>query len=766
MNEFKAKVEALPENPTAADLSAINEAETAYTALKAEYALSDEQVGAFVGTETMQKLEHAKQAVEESLARIQAVEARISALFGDNGSVKASARTEYDNLTRIMAGETVDGVSLTEAERNAMSSEAKDKLAEAKTGFETMDQAIEVLNGKISALTDSYTSKEAVAGCRGEYESLVSTYGVTPEMVSEYQMLTEREAFQTQLDTEIVSVNEAIDAAGEWSYANKAAYEGLRARVDALLSKDVPEAVLHIDTLSGLEAKTVEAEGAMNEFKAKVETLPSDVTVGDLASVNEVATAYNAVTTYRISDEQIAEYLQDSGATVARYQAAVKQYEESIQKIQIVQNRIFALYQNGKIQYGTDAEIDALTKIMAGETVDGVSLNDAERRAVDGKASDFLGKAPVELAQLKQIVAGQNEALSKIPQNTYAAKKAAEEARAALESLRTENCVPSNEETYSNYAMLVAAETFVQETDQEIEEVCAGFAALPEQGTVKVTDQSILDNLSKRYDALLKRDGVAKTDVPVDWDKWNEAKQEIQNIWNDALALNRDLATVPEAGNVLYSDKAQLDSLKTRMEQLAADRGVLVEDPVYTFMGRYRAARAELERIESEIRLIEQSIASLLPWQAGRTEQYNAIDARIAALLDRGVTTSNISNYHILQECRAAQQAADSQAQTPSSSQQSGQSVSSRPTQSDSKSTASNTSQTSDSDSSSVSSVSVSEPASPESGSSANSVPASSDFASTATEPAGRSIFPIGIILLLAVAAGAVALVIVKRRRQ
>lgn len=41
-------------------------------------------------------------------------------------------------------------------------------------------------------------------------------------------------------------MNEAIDVAGEWSYANKTAYEGPRTRVDALLDKEVLEEVLHI----------------------------------------------------------------------------------------------------------------------------------------------------------------------------------------------------------------------------------------------------------------------------------------------------------------------------------------------------------------------------------------------------------------------------------------------------------------------------------------------------------------------------------------
>ena len=583
-------------------------------------------------------------------------------LAGNQSSLQVTINAEtFDHVKEMLQAlpeaedatlETRDEIAAIDAEMEKLSVQARAKLDltrynEIKNVFASIEEDITAVEDMIANIgTVDYNSGETLAAIQAEIDRLAQV-GV---QTSEYENYAEYEAAQQdyqEIQDDVNAINEELAGLQNWAYTEKANYEALQTEMDAMeASYGVPESAWHVEGLQTLQefiARCGEAETAMNAVKALIEALPEDATIADLAQINEASSAWDDLgDTYGLTDDQIIGYI--GADMLEKLQNAESAVQDSLDRIQAVEDRIDALYTDDNIQYGVQDEIEALEQIMAGEATGGDALSAEEIAAVSADSVEKLQQARTLLDELLEEIAQLDEELGTFGQPAYADKDLYTAAREAMNSLYAEHGVPADETVYANIGNLLAAEAFIADTQEEIASVRETYAAIPDASSVKVTDEAALDALQARYDALLAL-GVTEEEIGADTARMTAAREAIQSLWEQAAALNEQMAALPETAT--WGDRAAVNAVTAALDELAG-RGIEANSDNYSNYTRYESALQSIQTIENSIAGIENSIAALDPWKYGRSAQYEEILAKIAALELQGVTNEDISNYSLL----------------------------------------------------------------------------------------------------------------------
>lgn len=583
----------------------------------------------------------------------------VTDMAGNETSVEVNIQSEnFDNVKKMIQAlpdaedatyENKADVAAIDTLLEKLSAEAKAKLDmtrynAVKNVFADIDADIANVEKLIGELgTIDFTSGDKLQAVEQEINRLAQI-GVKTDEYSNCAVYETAKATYDAIIAEVGEINQKLSVLGEWEYAKKTEYSNLQEQMKDMESDHaVPASEWNsngVETLNAYLQKCAEAENAMDAVKTLIEALPENASVEDLTQINEASSEWDKLQSdYGLTEEQITARI--GADMLEKLRAAENAVQESLNRIKAVEQRIDALYQDGKIQYGVQAEIEELERIIAGEG----ELNQAEIDAISQDSLDKLADAKAQLEALQNSIDELDAVMAGFAQPSYAEKDAYAEARTALETLKADYAVP--ETAFENLDVLVKAEAFIAEIESEIAAVREAYNGIPSVDEVKVTDEESLMNLQIRYDALLA-EGVSEEEIAADTERLTAALAAIDALWAEAAQLNEKLSGVPET--VTYTDQDGLVELQDALKALEK-RGIAITADNYTNLPVYEKAWEALNAIIADIEKVEADIAALVPWKLGRNEQYQAILDQISQMVAVNVTEEDISNYGTLLEC-------------------------------------------------------------------------------------------------------------------
>ncbi|MEG1752589.1 MAG: hypothetical protein RR234_01625 [Christensenella sp.] len=659
MTTFKTAVNVIPENPDAGDLDKVNAAKTAYKALEI-YGLTDANINAFLTDAVLVKYNACLEALKASLAKIETVEKRIDALskLYNETFINAGAKDEIVALNKITTTPGTGKDDLTQDEINALNPDKIQILAKAKQDFAQLTTAITKLNDTFKTFTNiTYTNKTAISAARTEYNTLKTNHSTTETMFADYGILVAAEKAIADIDAEIASVQTALTNIGAWSYGNNDTYTELRARVAALVRKQVSENTFTLTTLAEFEKKITDAQTAMTTFKTAVNVIPENPDAGSLNLVKAAETAYLKLEKdFNLSTTDINKYLNEA-TTIKTYKAAVKALADSLAKIEAVEKRIAALYNGADIIYGKTEEMKVLASILDGTYTGTDKLTAVEIGAVKAESKTQLSEAPDKVKALIKSIDDLNAEMHSIKQASYKVKADATALRTRLTALNTANKVPVDTATFKDLDNLIKTEKFIADIEKEMVSVKAAYAAIPSKDTVKVTQKEELETLNTRYDALLKLDVTAEQ-IGADTKRYTDALAGIDKVWDDVKALDKAFLKLPTAEKTLYTDKKQYNETVLELERITA-RGVEQTDVNYTNYSKYTAFKDAFLKLQGKVDNMLLQISSIKPWKYGNNSVYSKLINDITSLKVFGIEITDLPTAAEIKVAQDMQNAAE-----------------------------------------------------------------------------------------------------------
>ncbi|MEG0339609.1 MAG: hypothetical protein RR573_06790, partial [Oscillospiraceae bacterium] len=531
-------------------------------------------------------------------------------------------------------------------------------MASAKQDFAKLMTAIVQLNNTFKTFTNiTYANKTDLLTARTKYNTLKTNHSTTEAMFTDYNALTAAEKIIAGIEAEIANVKTALTNIGDWSYGNNDTYIELRARVTALVTKQVPENIFDLTALANFENKITAAQTAMTAFKTAVNAIPKNPDAGDLNLVKAAETAYLKLgKDFNLSTTDINKYLNEV-TTIKTYEAAVKALADSLAKIEAVEKRIAALYNGADIIYGKTEEMKVLASILNGTYTGTDKLTAVEIGAVKAESKTQLSEAPDKVNALIKSIDDLNTEIRAIKQASYKVKADATALRTRLTALNTANKVPVDTATFKDLDNLIKTEKFIENIEKEMVSVKAAYAAIPSKDTVKVTQKEELETLNTRYDALLKLDVTAEQ-IGADKKRYTDALAGIDKVWDDVKALDKSFLKLPTAEKTLYTDKKLYNETVLELERITA-RGVEQTDANYINYSKYTTFKDAFLKLQGKVDNILSQISSIKPWKYGNNSIYSKLIDEITSLKVFGIEITDLPTAGEIKVAQDMQNAAE-----------------------------------------------------------------------------------------------------------
>lgn len=369
---------------------------------------------------------------------------------------------------------------------------------------------------------------------------------------------------------------------------------------------------------------------AFNAAKEAAAALPETITYTDKAAVAAADEALKAVTDPTAVSKLTAE--------AEKINAAVAAISAIDEEIAAVKAKIDALPTTGL----TVKDAPALSEVetaLADLEAKGVQTTDIPNYATYTAAVKQLQAVMDEINAVKDLI----NALPAAEEVGYGDEAAVQKAEAALQALYAKY---ADDKEYIADAVGAATLDVIRaslntllETQQALVEKIADTQY---NITMFEEDVAVITGLRAEVDAMIARDA---TFTAAELKPLTDAEAALAALTEQSEAAHAAVAALPEADEVLYTQKADIQAVADKMAALDGKDTFTAEETA-----KLESAQQAIAAIESDITAVTDKIAALPATEQLSVKDAQALDDIQTALADleaKGVAKTDISNYEV-----------------------------------------------------------------------------------------------------------------------
>lgn len=613
IEDARAKLKALSNitKMTFDDKAKIDAAQTAVDAV-IEGALTEED---------LKPLTDANAAYQKLLDDKAELEGKFNAL--DPDQVKLSDREKIVDL-RAQAQAMISDLHAT------LDTDALASLKAAEDALKALGQKSQEVHDKIKNLPSktSYAQKEAIKTLRGEMNNMKDK-GDTFTTEEENKVKGAEDAI-TSIETRLNEAKTAMQALSDpFVFSELDKVEALEQKVAGLLADGVTEA--QIQALEGytkyakaLEASK-EAREAIKAAKAKIAALPAaeDAVFGTeraLAEAEDAVAALGTKYNYHMDAADEADI-------------KLKAVRAAIEDLKTRKDNLLAELESKPTVSLSDTNKEKIAQLRSEAT----ALN-AKGAGITADELKLLTQAETELKALQKQSDDLHSAIAALPAAdnvTYSQKTNIADIKARITELTGKGDTFTPDEN----AKVKAVEDKITELDTLSAGLPARMNALNPSAPVTYAVKTTVDGITNDMAKLSKAGWPAQDNTTEAYQKYAQVLQKANEMQDKLDAVNAEMDEALKSWKYIQDDtenaaaEAAYDTIRTKMDQLAADYGITAGDKAVAFP-KFNASKEYRQTVATDLASIKTKIDALPEAEDITKDDKDAVN-EVAALVDK-----------------------------------------------------------------------------------------------------------------------------------